>query len=267
MLGLQHRLSAPFNRYIGMGILISFVYFIIWFITLNKAWCGFICPLGTIQDWITRLRIKLGISYGEYSGKMFKKLGKIKYLLLALLILIPIGIGNSIAGLPKLSHELGTPFCMTCPGRTVIPLFTLNPEQMAVDFSSVAKTVLSSLGLAVTGIFFAGSFVKKRFFCLFCPMSALHYIFSRLGLLRLVKDGSKCTKCGNCFRACDMGIREIADDVINKNMVNEDCMMCFKCVSACPEDQCLKVNFLGITVYEAAETGFYKRTSKKTRPG
>ena len=64
------------------------------------------------------------------------------------------------------------------------------------------------------GIFLVGSFVKKRFFCFFCPMSALQFLFSRIGLLRLIKDGDKCTRCGNCSRVCDVGIKEIAESIM-----------------------------------------------------
>ena len=259
---LQHQLNIPFKQLItgrGLGILIGLLTFAALFIAFNKAWCGFICPVGTIQDCISRVRKRLNVRYSEYSEKEFKRLKKIKYILLALLILIPLGMSNSIAGLPKLSHEYYTAFCMLCPGRTTLPLFTGDIGQLAIDFSSKTKMVLTTLGMIVFGMFFAGAFVKKRFICFFCPMSALHYAFSKASILRLTKTGEKCTRCGNCYRVCDVGIREIADDVTSKNIVKDDCMMCFKCVGACPEEKCLKVTLLGTSLYESTEEGFFKR--------
>jgi len=270
LFGLQHRMTIPFDQlgsFRGLGILISVFWFLAWFIVLNKAWCGYICPLGTLQDWITALRTRLKIRYSQYSGPGFKKLGKIKYILLALIVLIPLGISNAILGLPKLSHDFSTFFCMICPARTILPLFSGDPSQLAVDFSSVTRMVLTALGMVVTGLFVAGAFVKKRFFCLFCPMSAFHYLFSKMGLLKLKKNGSSCTACGNCYRACDMGIREIADDVTHFNMVNEDCMMCFKCVAVCPEENCLQVTLLGKPIYTATEEGFHLRSQKRIMYG
>jgi polyferredoxin len=172
-------------------------------------------------------------------------------------------IGNSLFGLPTLNHDFAVPFCMICPGRTLLPLFNGDISQLAVDFSSRTKMVLSGLGMGVTGLFLAGAFVKKRFFCLFCPMSALHYIFSRASILRLTKVGEKCTRCGNCYRVCDVGIRDIADDLEHKNIVKDDCMMCLKCVAACPEDGCLKASFLGLPLYESTAEGFFTRRLKK----
>ncbi len=265
LMGFQHQMATPFNKLFtgrGIGILVGLSTFFGFFIVFNKAWCGYVCPLGTLQDWLTKLRRCFGIRYSSYSESVFKNLGKIKYILLALLILIPMAIGNSIFGLPKLNHDFGVPFCMICPGRTLLPLFNGDISQLAIDFSSKTKMIFTALGLVITGLFLSGSFVKKRFFCLFCPMSAFHYIFSRASLFRLTKEGGKCTRCGNCYRACDVGISAIADDLTNQNIVKDDCMMCLKCVEVCPENDCLKASFLGIPVFQSTQEGFFKRQEK-----
>ena len=265
LMGFQHQMATPFAKMFtgrGIGIVIGLATFFGFFIVFNKAWCGFACPLGTIQDWLTGIRRCFGLRYSTYSEIIFNQLSTIKYILLALLILIPMGMGNSFFGLPKLNHDFGVPFCMICPGRTVLPLFTGDVSQLAIDFSSKTKMVFTALGMLITGIFFAGAFVKKRFFCLFCPMSAFHYIFSKASLFRLTKDGNKCTRCGNCYRACDVGIRAIADDLTSKNIVKDDCMMCLKCVEVCPENDCLKASFLGIPIYQSTQEGFFNRKEK-----
>lgn len=266
IMGFQHQMSLAYARLFsgaGIGVLIGLGTFVIYFLIFNKTWCGFACPLGAIQDWLTMLRRKTGLQYSNYSAPVFKRLSTIKYILLVLLILIPMAIGNSLFGLPTLNHDFAVPFCMICPGRTLLPLFNGDISQLAIDFSSQTKMVLSGLGMGVTGLFLAGAFVKKRFFCLFCPMSALHYIFSRASILRLTKVGEKCTRCGNCYRVCDVGIRDIADDLDHKNIVKDDCMMCLKCVAACPEDGCLKASFLGLPLYESTAEGFFTRRLKK----
>jgi ferredoxin-type protein NapH len=262
---LQHDLNHPFASfmgYAGVMFLISLVVFILWFILLNKAWCGYVCPLGTLQDWITAARQRLGVPYSEYRWRTRKRIQVIKYVLLALLILIPIGISNPLFGLGKLPQGLSMPFCKICPGRTLIPLFTGDYSQFYLDFSSTSGLVITSLGIIVLGLFLVGAFVKKRFFCYFCPFSALHYLFSKAAALKLIKSGEKCTRCGDCYRACDMDIEEIADDVETVNLVTEDCTLCLKCVAACPEEGALSVTFIGKNLFESTEAGFQIRMEK-----
>jgi len=262
LIALQHQFHTTWTNLLsfsGIAILKGLGIFLLFFVFLNKAWCGFICPLGTIQDWITGLRRKLGYRFTRYHDHNVKRLKLIKYILLALLLIISLGISNALLGFPLISHDMASPFCQICPGRTLLPLFAGDTSQLVIDFTSTTTLVMSGLAMIITGLFLVGSFVKKRFFCLFCPMSALQYIFSKLAFLRLTKDGEKCTKCGNCSRVCDVGIKEIADDVVSKNIVTEDCMMCFKCVGACPEKDCLKVTFTKIPLFTATEEGFFKR--------
>lgn len=262
LLPMQHLLAMNWKTlfgWAGLGVLTAFLSFALWFIVLNKAWCGYACPLGTLQDWITALRSRLRIRYARYRQEQFRRLTVIKYVLLALTVLMPLAIGGGL-----LPHELGTPFCDICPGRMLIPLFTGDATQLTIDFSTRTAMVMTALGMLVTGLFLAGAFVKKRFFCFFCPMSALHYLFSKPALLKLRKDGAKCTRCGDCYRVCDMEIREIADEVNQPRIMQDDCIMCLKCVAACPEDGALKATFAGIPILESTEQGFIKRMHQGT---
>ncbi|MBT3301293.1 MAG: 4Fe-4S binding protein [Bacteroidetes bacterium] len=264
LIAMQHGLHitwADFASYRGFGFYTGLLIFLAWFIVFNKSWCGFVCPLGSIQDWITKLRKLLGIAFTKYDSKLFKKLRFIKFIVLGLLILIPLGMSNSLFGLPHFSHDLGAPFCQICPGRTVLPLFTGSTSELFIDFANNTTIFMSTLGIIIFVTFIIGSFFKKRFFCFFCPMSALQFLFSRIGLLRMTKVGSVCTKCGNCSRVCDIGIEQIAEDITSKFIVKDDCMMCFKCVEACPENDCLKVSFAGISILNSTDEGFFKRYS------
>jgi polyferredoxin len=260
-LPLQHQLAQPWERLFsptGLYVLSGFGVFLLWFVVLNKAWCGYVCPLGTIQDWITGLRKKLGIPYASYSEDAFNKLKAVKYFLLLALIFIPLAIGGHF-----LSHDWSVPFCKICPARMIIPAFNGDFSQWHIDFSSNVRMGLTALGMFIVGVFIVGSFMKKRFFCFFCPMSAFHYIFTKFSILKLKKEGSKCTVCGDCYRVCDMQIKPIADDVKSVDILKDDCILCLKCVAACPEEGALRVDVLGKTVFEATRGGFSKRMGIK----
>jgi len=262
LISAQHQLHNTWSDLFGFrgkAFLTGFITFILLFLVINKAWCGYICPLGTIQDWITKLRSLFGVKYSRYDELSFTRLKTIKFVLLFLLVLIPLGMSNSLFGLPLLSHDLSAPFCQICPGRVVTPLFIGDTSQLFIDFTNPTTMIMSTLGILVLALFFVGSYFKKRFFCFFCPMSALHSLFSPISLLRLNKKGENCTRCGNCSRVCDVGIQAIAEDIEHKYMVKEDCMMCFKCVEACPENDCLEVSFVKMPLFTSTEEGFFAR--------
>ena len=265
LISIQHNLHVTWDQlfsYRGLAFLTGLGSFVLFFIIFSKAWCGFLCPLGTLQDWITKLRKLTTTPFTRYDEISFRRLKKVKYLLLILLILIPLGMSNSFFGLPELPHDMSAPFCQVCPGRTVLPLFTGDVSQIVIDFTNTTTVIMSAIGILFMALFFVGSFFKKRFFCFFCPMSALQYLFAKIGVLRLVKDGSKCTRCGNCSRVCDVGITEIADDITSKFIVKDDCMMCFKCVEACPEEGALDVKVVNFDIFSSTEEGFFKRYGK-----
>jgi len=93
----------------------------------------------------------------------------------------------------------------------------------------------------------------------------MHYIFSDAALLKLKKDGDKCTKCGDCYTVCDMQIKDIADDVKSTNILRDDCILCMKCVAACPEDDALHVDFVNYPIFKSTKGGFAKRMEMDKR--
>jgi ferredoxin-type protein NapH len=264
LLPLQHQLCRSWSVLLsaaGLGMFTGFLVFMLWFVVLSKGWCGFICPLGTLQDWLSAARCRLGIRGARYSQGQFRVLTKVKYVLLGLLVLIPLGVGAGY-----LTREMTPPFCLVCPARLILPVFTGDVSQIALDFSSRAALAMTALGAAATGLFLVGSFLRRRFFCFFCPLSALLYLLSKPALLKLKKDGRKCTRCGVCHRVCDLQISSIADDVETTDIMADDCTLCLQCVASCPEPGALKATFAAVPVFEATESGFSKRQRKDTAP-
>ncbi len=181
--------------------------------------------------------------------------------MLAFSVLLPLAIGAGWA-----SNDLLVPFCQICPAKMLAPLFSGDTSYLTVDFSNPSIMILTATGMLTTGLFVVGAFVKKRFWCFFCPMAALQYLIAKPALLRLVKDGNKCTRCGDCARVCDMNIPSIADDVTTRDIMADGCILCMKCIAACPETDALKLTFLGKTVFSASDRGFVSRMNKDGKP-
>ena len=262
---LQRYLSIPLSilmTTMGSMFLSYLITFALWTLVINKAWCGWACPLGFLQDLLTRLRESLGINSTRFSWPVRDGYQWVKYGLLLLLILLPMGIGNSIFGLPKFTEDLAAPFCQICPGKPLLPLFVGDLSYFAIDFSGLSSIVLSTLSMGIFALFFSASFLKRRYLCSYCPMAAMLSLFQKFGLVSLKKDGRKCTHCNNCYRACPMDIREIAEERERINMVTQDCMLCMRCVEVCPENDALQATFLGKTIFASTAEGFLRRQQK-----
>ena len=262
LVGLQHQLARPIPAFMGeMGIrvltLLSIA--VLWSVALNKAWCGWVCPFGFLQDLMTRLRNALNINVSRLSWITAKRYRSVKYIFLALLVLVPLAIGNL-----GLSREWTAPFCQMCPARPLMPLLKGDLSEFHIDFSSLPGLFLTTSAILLVGLFFTTAFVKRRFLCGYCPMLAFLSLFEKVGVLSLKKDGQRCTRCGNCYRACPMEIRAIEEEKVKTNLVTQDCVLCLRCVESCPENKALTATFAGFSVFAASEEGFLQRQGVAT---
>jgi ferredoxin len=75
--------------------------------------------------------------------------------------------------------------------------------------------------------------IRPRFWCrILCPLGALLGLCSRVSILRLEKDDEKCTDCKLCTKHC----QGAASPLPGQDWENAECVACFNCSEACPED-------------------------------
>lgn len=238
----QWGFELPFKHYIGTGgvrVLVMFLGFFALVIFLNKIWCGWICPFGTFQDWITSLRKRFSIRESQFSWDFRDRLKPIKYILLISLIVIPILIANA-----GLHEDFGLPFCQICPAKPLMPLFEGSFKNFAVDITNSITATMTILSIILAAGILIGFVFKDRFFCIFCPMLALIHLFQKIGFMQLKKKIDACTGCGNCQRVCPLDIRQVHLEKEKENVLTQDCVLCLKCVEACPQDNALSLKFL-----------------------
>lgn len=216
-------------------IIVFFACFFIPLFVFGKMFCGFICPMGFVQDVIHTARLKSGIQGVTLTDKLYERLAIIKWTVVMLFL----GVGFA-----------GLDFCNICPAVTLSPAF------------SGFKTTIYISGFVMLFVL-VGSFFKSRFFCNICPLGLLMGLFHRYTLVQLKKDCTACTECGGCYAACPMGIKTIYTERNCENVTTTNCIMCGECIRNCPEDNALKLTIAGIPLYKSSREKFMKRFHKK----
>src|SRR4030043_1843542 len=209
---------------------------------LGRVFCGWMCPLGTLNNIVGSLRKR-------HSQKIPYQWHKAKYYLLLFLIassiftLQLVGIVDplsllirsfSLSVYPLLNYGIRGMFDAIY--QTDIPII-VNVSEYLYNVSK--KTFLSFQqpyylqGIFVGFLFFfvlGLNLLEKRFWCKYlCPLGALLGLLSRYAFLkRDISEG--CTSCGTCDTVCQGGALPHTKEDWRKT----ECLACFNCDDICP---------------------------------
>jgi ferredoxin len=244
--------------------LMSVGVFFMFFFFLNKAFCGWVCPLGTVQELLFRIGRRLGRPLNRFTPENVGRVRPVKWLMLLVLVLaLP-----TMAGMGVVGNDLGDPFCQVCPSRIATTLLTANTEQIAVRTSTNVNFLLGAAGNALFGFIIIAALAARQPFCRICPLLSWNALFQKLSPLRLVKKDAheKCAKCSVCQNACPMDIHEIGSEHGSKAF-HEDCTLCGRCAEFCPDDDVIQIRFFGIKLFGSSREYYKKRVKQETPEG
>ena len=190
--------------YYVMGLLLFFG------ALLGRAVCGFLCPIGWLQELLHRIPFPKKLRGDRASGP----LRKLKYLILALMVTLP------------LFFALTPFFCKyLCPAGTLAGIL------LALADAAV-RPLLGGIFVwkaAVLVSLVAASLLVFRPFCKYlCPLGAVYGLCNRFSLYRGEVDADKCIRCEKCAAACRMGVEP------QKAINSAECIRCGDCARACP---------------------------------
>ena len=116
---LHHRVGTALTRIqdvtfkVFVPTLMSVGIFFMFFFFLNKAFCGWVCPMGTVQELLYRIGRRLGRPLNRLNPNNVGKVRPVKWLMLLVLVLgLPL-----LAGMGVVPGEAGDPYCQVCPSR------------------------------------------------------------------------------------------------------------------------------------------------------
>ncbi|QDX81860.1 4Fe-4S ferredoxin [Denitratisoma sp. DHT3] len=249
-----------------LPLLMTFLSFFAFFFVLGKAFCGWVCPLGTLQELVGRVgrRFNVGLRRVEPGDLApVHRLRPVKWLLLlGLVFVLPL-----LAGLGVAPHSLGNPYCDVCPSRIATTLLTGSTEQLALNIGDNVSFALGAAANTLFGFIVVGALAIRQPFCRICPLLALNALFQRLSPLRLVKKRHEnCGKCRVCSEACPMDIPEIATEE-GRRAFHEDCTLCGRCAEYCPQDGIIKLQWGPLALFSSRREYYKQRVQAELPDG
>ena len=181
---------------------------------LGRTICGWLCPLGLIQELLHKLptpKLK--------KNRVTRALSWLKYIILAVFAV-------GITAWYGIAHGVAVPgFCKyICPAGTFEgAIFLLSNPARAGDFSML--NILFTRKFVIMLVIGLACVFCYRSFCRFlCPLGAIYGFFSKLAVVGVKVDATRCNHCGACVRSCGMDVRHVGD---------HECIHCAKCMDVC----------------------------------
>lgn len=176
-------------------------------IAFGPVFCGWVCPMGTIQEVVGRLGRRIFKKrYNRFvPSKADKVLRYLRYLVLAWVLVM-----TGLTG--KLIFSDYDPY---------FALFNLWTGEVAIT------------GYVILGLTLFGSLFVERPFCKYaCPYGALLGITNLFRIFKIRRNAPTCIDCGACDRACPMNITVSKSGAVR----DHQCIGCLKCASdvSCP---------------------------------
>lgn len=185
---------------IYVGLLLSLV-------LIGRAFCGWACPLGYLQDILGRFAPK-SLRKTDAFTHLDGPLRLLKYAVLALVVWWVFKL--------NVAPDRGHPYVVRSPS-------ILNPDSLRVAWRLGLQRYPVRAALLVTALLSA--LIVPRAWCRYvCPLGGLLGLLSRVSLLKLARDKATCSDCGRFPANCTMGT--VPD--------TPECTVCGECSQACP---------------------------------
>ncbi len=231
------------SRTVLTGSLLALVTVLITFI-LGRAWCGWLCPLGTVLDSFSP-KDRPGRRWTPPEAWRSFKYGLLLTLLVAallsnltMLIFDPLTIvlrTLTVSVWPALDHmvtAVETALYPLPPLQSWLSAFEawIRPDllpQEPLFYREAWMYAAVFIGIVLSNR------VAPRFWCRYlCPLGALLGLFSKVALVRRRVTG-ECQQCARCVRVCPTGTIQSA-----RNYASDpgECTLCLECWPTCPRN-------------------------------
>ncbi len=195
---------------------ILFVAFVVISFLFRKAFCAWLCPIGSLSELLAKLGRKL-------FGRNFllpwiadRMLMSVKYILLGFFVYFFL-----VMGAQGIAQFIDSPYNQVADVKMLL---------FFVQLGTVGASVILALAI--------GSVFVKGFWCRYlCPYGAVLGLFSWLSPVKVRRNATSCIDCGKCDKVCPARL----PIMIKQNIISVECTGCMDCVEVCPVKNTLKI--------------------------
>jgi polyferredoxin len=178
-------------------------------VLLKKAFCSWLCPVGTLSESLWMLGRKIFKGNITLPRWLDYPLRSLKYILMGFFVWSIIRMDT-----------------------TDLEAFIYSPYNKVADIKMyLFFAEISGAALITILVLVALSVVIKNFWCRFlCPYGALLGMASWLSPFKITRNAETCIDCDLCTKACPSNIK------VHKasRVISDECTACLLCVEACP---------------------------------
>jgi polyferredoxin len=181
---------------------------------LRKSFCSWLCPVGTVSEWLWRIgrqTFRRNLHLPRWADISLRSL---KYILLALFL-----------------------YAVGSMSVSAIQAFLNGPYGVIADVKMLNFfRYLSVTAAIVLGVLMLLSFFIQNFWCRYlCPYGALLGLAARFSPARIRRAPEICIDCAKCAKVCPSLLP--VDKLITVR--SPECTGCVECVAVCPAEGAL----------------------------